>query len=222
MQSIIHLDGRFGNWLWNLSAGLTKSDNIRVSSKDLSIIEKLIINKYLDIQFTNLPSELSKGTHQSKQFIVDKDLILPYIKQIDTPHYDNVIHIRGEDYFLYQDSYAKCVRNKDIIDKQLQALDCDEKDIVVITNDTLLASKLLPNACIKQSNNPLYDWWSITNACNVIMAPSSFSWWAAYLGNHDKVIAPELWPMDFPGVSAHDDTSAKNHKDIMMDNWIII
>lgn len=49
MQSIIHLDGRFGNWLWNLSAGLTKSDNIRVSSKDLSIIEKLIINKYLDI-----------------------------------------------------------------------------------------------------------------------------------------------------------------------------
>lgn len=222
MLSVIHLDGRFGNWLWNISAGLTKSDNVKVSDNNLGLIEKLIINKYLDIQFTTLPSQLSKGTHQSKQFLADKQLILPYIKYIDTPHYEYVIHIRGEDYFQYQDSYAKCIRTKDTINKQIEALGCKEKDIIVITNDTILSSKLLPNACIKQSNNPLYDWWSITNAHNLIIAPSSFSWWAAYLGNHNKVIAPALWPMDFKGVSAHDDTSAKNHQDIMQDNWIII
>lgn len=31
---------------------------------------------------------------------------------------------------------------------------------------------------------------------SVIMANSSFSWWAAYLGNHEKVVCPEKWFTD--------------------------
>lgn len=31
---------------------------------------------------------------------------------------------------------------------------------------------------------------------SVIMANSSFSWWAAYLGSHDKIICPRTWFVD--------------------------
>lgn len=44
----------------------------------------------------------------------------------------------------------------------------------------------------------------------IIMANSSFSWWAAYLGNHDKIICPKNWFTD--GVQRTE----------LLDNWIKI
>lgn len=45
---------------------------------------------------------------------------------------------------------------------------------------------------------------------SIIMANSSFSWWAAYLGVHDKVVCPKEWFVD--GVQRTE----------LLDNWTII
>lgn len=43
----------------------------------------------------------------------------------------------------------------------------------------------------------LESFWVMYYAKNLIISPSTFSWWAAYLGEAERVIYPKYWPSDF-------------------------
>lgn len=47
-----------------------------------------------------------------------------------------------------------------------------------------------------EGNTEVEDMNAIARCKSVIMANSSFSWWGAWLGSHDKVIAPRKWFSD--------------------------
>ena len=47
-----------------------------------------------------------------------------------------------------------------------------------------------------QGNSEVIDMNLMASCSGIIIANSSFSWWAAYLGEHNKVIAPGKWFTD--------------------------
>ena len=64
------------------------------------------------------------------------------------------------------------------------------------------------------SHNHFYDLCMMSLCDAHIIANSSYSWWGAWLGNKERVVAPERW---FGEALNH-----KNIKDVYCENWVII
>jgi hypothetical protein len=119
---------------------------------------------------------------------------LHYIKKVNTPSYEWVLHVRGGDYIRV---FNKLLRSREHILHQLEYLNIKPKDLLIVTDDMDYTSKLLPNTYkILSSESFIYDWWVLRNARNIILSPGTFSYTAAYLGDHDRVIMPRLGPED--------------------------
>lgn len=119
------------------------------------------------------------------------------------------VHVRRGDYVQKQDYHPLCGMKyyKEAMEHPAVA----HMQKVIVTDDKEWAKEAFPGFKISPMETNLEDLWFIASCEGVIMANSSFSWWGAYLGPNNNVIAPKNWFGD-----------DKNTSDLYHPNWNVI
>lgn len=157
-----------------------------VDWKDLiSTTKDVIVNSFLQKAKYYLPfkQELKNLFQVNSSNIINKNKL--------------VVHIRETDYcqlnwFLGYDYYKKIIT------------DSEYKEVVIVTDNSNCETvqRLLSEGCVLNTigsiNNfnvvndlrTMEDFNTLLYSSNIVLSPSSFSWWAAFLGNHERIIFP--------------------------------
>ena len=129
------------------------------------------------------------------------------------------IHVRLGDYLKYDWRYK--APNKDFIEKALAQLSPHINRLVIFSDEPNKAIELIRSCNGSEKyriingsaeSDEINDIRSMTVCEELIMSCSSFSWWAAYLGEHKKVIVDKKWYND----------NGLIEKDIYEESWIRI
>lgn len=164
---------------------------------------------------------------QSKHYINYRDEIREWFKienNIKVDHDELVIHIRETDYKII----GAYLGEKFYLD-MIKKLNFKKNTIVTDNCKSDLNEKLLNIGCTVFSTTPISqfkifnddpimnDFKYIMNANNILLSPSSFSWWATFLGTPQKVYFPVtkdkgMWKA-FPGL---------DDPDLFITEWIKI
>ena len=109
------------------------------------------------------------------------------------PDMSNVtaIHVRGGDYLRLSEYHYNL--QSDYYAQAMNAMGLDNQ-FAIFSDDAKHAKTMFPEADII-SGDEIDDFFLMAQCKNFIIANSSYSWWAAYLGKHPekKVIAPKNW-----------------------------
>ena len=139
-----------------------------------------------------------------KYFVHCKNIIRYYLtmKDIAEPIKDKIlIH------------YRNCLDEGTLIvpalrDYYLKALTyLPKKEVVVVTDNIKKAQEVIGLDCQYISDTPIKDFYLLSHADYLVMSPSSFSWWAAWL-SRAITVAPPRW------FTTHDET------DLYCKEWI--
>ena len=165
-------------------------------NKILAHEEEIVVNSFLQKSIYYFPQ---REMLKQKFNIKDKEMI-----NLDKL----ILHIRETDYkdigiFLGYDFYKKLINNSGF------------GDIIIVTDNSKCETvqKLVSEGCKLHSDGyvnkfetvsddrSMNDFNLLLNSANIALSQSSFSWWAAFFGNHKKIIFPYkseggLWPLN--------------------------
>lgn len=225
----IYTTGQFGNWLFHTAAAIKKYGNV-----DNIVNRGIHYNEYIksnilwkaitDIPATyfsqykgkDVKNDAKISNWQSLSEIPSREECRKIfkIKKLE-PCKDPVIHIRGGDYFTFFNiANDKISISKKSIYKIAEKFNCLPEDCVIVTDDKKYVEGL--GIKFKQivSNSPLEDFMFMANAERLAISPSTFSWWAGFLGYHKQVLVPiGIGPWDM-GVLDNDQHSAHKNLDL--------
>jgi hypothetical protein len=147
-------------------------------------LETIRINLNNHLKF-NCEKKLSK-VNQNILHLIRKDTTL-------------AIHVRGGDYS--KDARLKDAYYRDAIDFYSKEIQTEK--VFVFTNDFDYASFVLGDLDYEVVNHNVgpdsyIDMYLMSESKNLIMANSTFSWWASYLGNLNKSV---IYPKEFKCIS---------------------
>jgi hypothetical protein len=151
---------------------------------------------------------LLSGYFQSEKYFSDvadkfRTLLLSKLGSFDNDLFDfeYVAHVRLGDYVRKPNvSKVHGFLDENYLSRALEHLSWDStKRLCIITDDLESFRKLFPKhnelASLVQSSNMFVDFSSILRGPNKVISNSTFSWWAAWLGE-GKVVAPKKWYSD--------------------------
>ena len=147
-----------------------------------------------------------------EDFTFKKEVFDPCKEMVSSVDNPIALHVRRTDYVANSTNHPLCTLN--YYKAALKNFN-DERNVIVFSDD--------PEWChqqqlfsddrfiISENTDNRVDLCLMSLCKDFIIANSSFSWWAAWLGNRGKVIAPQKW---FP-----DD---KNTNDLYCETWEVI
>ena len=153
----------------------------------------------------NLPDVYLQGEHYWKKYAAE--IKLGFSQNI-APNNFVALHIRRGDYLqahnfhqnLWETDYYQ--RAVALFPNERFLVFCkDNQDPEQDKKDRIWCRENLPKLGIQFEMAPYEDTevedLNLMAGCkSIIMANSSFSWWAAYLGEHEKVVTPKQWFVD--------------------------
>jgi len=181
---------------------------------DNPLYTKSLGNHYADMDLLiNYPGDVVVNSYvqQSKYYTPHREMLRHHFK-IDEKKYINknslVIHVRETDYevlnaFLGYDFYKKLIKDypyKDIVIVTDNS-NCDTvKRLVQDDNCRLLSPGTVDKFSPILDERGMNDFLTLLYSENIAISQSSFSWMAAFLGNHKKIIFPykegiKMWPV---------------------------
>ena len=106
------------------------------------------------------------------------------------------IHVRRTDYLKTPDYHPTCEKQYYENAKNIVKNSINKKVKFLIFGDDYewIEKNIFDDDCVIVKNNSAEVDMQLMSMCNIhIIANSSFSWWAAMLGNYNSVIAPKKW-----------------------------
>lgn len=208
----------FPKWKYSKYINLSDEyfDDVRYINSDQDYIEPNY--SYKEIPFMGRVN--LHGYFQSWKYF---DNCREYIKEVLSPvepeDYNMFsgmcsIHVRRQDYLKYQDSHP--VLGMDYYERAMDLVPCNK--FIVFSDDVKWCRENFKDSRVQVSDQaPDYvDFKFMTASEHSIIANSTFSWWAAYLGQDEKtVIAPKNW--FGPALAPTHPTS-----DLILPNWTLI
>ena len=149
-----------------------------------------------------------------KDFTFKEEIVGPCKEMLDSVGSDRVVglHIRRQDYLTNPNH---CALDIEYYERALAQFP-DDVPVIVFSDDPMwcYVQKLFADDrfMVSESNDGYVDMCMMSMCSDFIIANSSFSWWAAWLGNRGKVIAPKKW---FP-------TNDKDLKDLYPETWEVL
>jgi hypothetical protein len=208
--------GRTGNQLFEIAATISIGYENGCRVVFPSTIKNLPVYQLFDLSYLTLEDPLINDTIREydnyDRIIVPNDgqtynltgyrqsylYFLPikdYLKELfplkDSPIKGDytAIHVRRTD--TVRDSKIAPSINCSL-DYYRKALEGNRDPVVVVTDDPFWALEHFPD-CLIQSKSMVEDFSWLYHAKTLVIANSTFSLWAAFLGNAKKIIAPLYW-----------------------------
>ena len=153
---------------------------------------------------------------REEQFVFKKQIVDECKEIVDECFNEPIaLHIRRGDFLINSGNHHN--QSLDYYEEALKKFDAD-RQVVIFSDDPdwCMEQKLFVDDrfIVSQAAGPYHDLYMMTQCSDFIIANSTFSWWAAWLANTGKVIAPKKW---FGPNNAH-----LNTKDLYPKEWKIL
>lgn len=148
-----------------------------------------------DLTYRNI---LLEGYYQSESYFIRfKDYILKAFRKVQPLDESCSVHVRRGDYLSIPNILPICTKEyytkaiNYIVSKYNITKFTFYSDDISWCVKNFISSKGISFCFVDLDEEQTF--YNIQNhSCNII-ANSTFSWWAAWLANHDKVVAPKTW-----------------------------
>lgn len=135
-----------------------------------------------------------------------------YLEFFDNPI---ALHIRRGDYLINSKNHHNL--SMDYYKEALSEFE-DDRQVIIFSDDPSWCKEQelfsSDRFLVSEGTGPYHDLYLMSKCSDFIIANSTFSWWAAWLANSKKVVAPSKW---FGPNNSH-----KNTKDIYCEHWIVV
>jgi hypothetical protein len=129
------------------------------------------------------------------------------------------IHVRRGDYTSSHAAMLHGLKGYEYYNAAVSEIGLDSNEFYIFSDDPIASRELVDQlglvaTIILPSAIPHVDLFLMSKCKKIIIANSTYSWWAAYISNAEKVVAPREWFADAK--------LSKVYSDILMPNWIAV